>query len=102
MKIEQLSSGQIEKARSLATDEERLAYLKACGVELDDDMLSEVAGGKSTDRPIVRLEPACTKNPEGGKTHHWVKTGKTKKSKFFGLWDVAEFKCTYCKKTRWA
>ena len=45
MKIEELNQEQIEKARSLATDEERLAYLKECRVELDDDMLSEVSGG---------------------------------------------------------
>ena len=45
MKIEELTQEQIEKAKSLATDEELLAYLKECGVELDDDMLAEIAGG---------------------------------------------------------
>ena len=45
MKIEELTQEQIEKAKSLATDEELLAYLKECSVELDADMLAEIAGG---------------------------------------------------------
>ena len=62
MKIEELNQEQIEKAKSLATDEERLAYLKECRVELEDDMLSEVSGGKRS------IEFGCV--------HEWEKTGK--------------------------
>ena len=48
MKIEELNPEQIGKARALATNEERLDYLKECGVELDEDILANVAGGKDT------------------------------------------------------
>ena len=94
MRIEDLSSEQIEKVNALATDEERLAYLKECGVELDDDLLSEVAGGADQNGD------AC---PNGG-NHNWVKTGKRRKR---GGWALAiyqscEYKCTKCGKCKWA
>ena len=41
---------QIGKARALATNEERLDYLKECGVELDEDILANVAGGKEINK----------------------------------------------------
>ena len=94
MKIEALTQEQIEKARSLATNEERLAYLEACGVELDDDMLAEVAGGKKI---IGNSIESCKKGPNKNKPHKWVYTGRTIK-KFFGLFEVKEVKCIYCGK----
>ena len=36
------------EGRGLETNEERLDYLKECGVELDEDTLANVAGGKDT------------------------------------------------------
>ena len=87
MKIEELSQEQIEKAKSLATDEERLAYLKECGVELDADMLAEVAGG------IDDFEIKCV--------HAWKKTGKRRKGWFIGWIDDVEYKCTKCGKKSW-
>ena len=87
MKIEALSPEQIEKARSLATDEERLAYLKECGVELDDDMLAEVAGG------IDDFEKLCK--------HTWKKTGNRRKGWLMGWIDDVEYRCTKCGKKSW-
>ena len=50
IKIEELNPEQIGKARALATNEERLDYLKECGVELDEDILANVAGGKEINK----------------------------------------------------
>ena len=88
MKIEELNQEQIEKAKSLATDEERLAYLKECDVELDDDMLSEVSGGIETLR-------------RSGCTHIWKKTGNRRRGWFIGWIDDVEYKCERCGKKEW-
>ena len=74
MKIEELSREQIERAKALETNEERLDYLKECGVELDEDMLADVSGGRFTDTTSSGYCPAR----KGRKVHEWKKTGKTK------------------------
>ena len=94
MKIEELNQEQIEKARSLATNEERLDYLKACGVELDDDMLAEIDGGHL----FFHYVDTCQTGPNKGKQHKWKYANKTKK--LFGLWEFKEMECVYCGKTR--
>lgn len=88
MKIEELNQEQIEKAKSLATDEERLAYLKECRVELEDDMLSEISGGFDH----IHL-PDCS--------HEWKKTGKRRRGSFLGWVDDVEYKCEKCGKKEW-
>ena len=95
MKIEALTQEQIEKARSLATNEERLDYLEACGVELDEDMLAEVAGGG----PSSEGNETCKTGPNRRKPHKWVYTNRTIK-KFFGLFEYKEVRCIYCGITR--
>ena len=97
MKIEELTQEQIGKAKSLATDEERLDYLNECGVELNDDMLSEVAGGKGSLDEVLY----CQKGPNKNKRHQFEKTGKKRKGKLWGLIDDVEVKCVYCGKTTW-
>ena len=94
MKIEELTQEQIEKARSLATNEERLDYLEACGIELDDDMLAEVAGGKVY---ADNTTDYCKTGPNRRKPHKWVYTNRTIK-KFFGLLKYKEVRCIYCGK----
>ena len=98
MKIEALTQEQIEKARSLATNQERLAYLEACGVELDDDMLAEVAGGSTTNESGSYAE-FCHSGPNKFKPHKWVNTNRTIK-KLFGLFVFKEIRCIYCGKTK--
>ena len=97
MKIEALSPEQIEKARSLATNEERLDYLEACGIELDDDMLAEVAGGTVSHDSDIYAE-VCHSGPHKNKPHKWKYTNRTIK-KFFGLFVFKELRCIYCGKT---
>ena len=48
MKNEAHNPEQIRKARALETNEERLDNRKECCVELDEDMLANVAGGRRT------------------------------------------------------
>ena len=103
MKIEELTQEQIEKAKSLATDEERLAYLKECGVELDDDMLTEVAGGgPAKPRSHTKTEKAyCQSGPNFRKPHKWAYTGGSKKG-FLGFGELKEVKCIYCGFKKWS
>ena len=96
MKIEELTQEQIEKARSLATNEERLDYLKACSVELDDDVLAAVSGGATPGGTSDK----CTKNPKNW-LHKWEKSGRRRKGRWIGLVDDVEYECVYCHKTYW-
>ena len=95
MKIEALTQEQIEKARSLATNEERLDYLEACGIELDDDMLAEVAGGKDERGSRKSPNQVCQSGPNKYKPHKWKYTNR-KFKKFFGLFEFKEVQCIYC------
>ena len=97
MKIEELTQEQIEKAKSMATNEERLSYLKECGVELDNDMLTEVAGGNVRDCETYY----CQKGPNRRNPHNFEKTGKRRKGKLMGIIDDIEVKCIYCGRTTW-
>ena len=71
MKIEELNPKQIRKARALETNEERLDYLKECGVEVDEDTLAIVAGGKDTKTSKGK---ECEKSPyDKQKWVRWVR-----------------------------
>ena len=93
MKIEALSPEQIEHAKALETNEERLAYLKECGVELDEEVLSHVAGGINGGE----INCKAPNNPFG--RHRWAATGKRKKG--WLIFDSKEYVCRYCKATCW-
>ena len=45
MKIEDLTPEQKERAKGLKTPEEILEFVKAEGLELDDEQLEDIAGG---------------------------------------------------------
>ena len=101
MKIEELNPEQIGKVKALATNEERLDYLKECGVELDEDMLANVAGGvvKKTSGGKKKNECPLSKK-ENGK-HNWEKTGHRRSGSILGIVDDVEYWCTYCGKVEW-
>ena len=80
MKIEALTQEQIGKAKALATDAERLAYLNECGVELDDDRMAEVCGGEKIPLADESGFPCCQKGPNKGHPHKYRKTGNRKKA----------------------
>ena len=92
MKIEELNPEQVGKARALATNEERLDYLKECGVELDEDILANVAGGKE-------ISKKCQYSPMG--KHVWVKSGNRREGRWLGIVDDVEYRCKNCGKTQW-
>ena len=99
MKIEELNPEQIGKARALETNEERLDYLKECGVELDEDMLANVAGGGRKSSWKETKECPLSKK-ENGK-HNWEKTGHRRSGSILGIVDDVEYWCTYCGKVEW-
>ncbi len=96
MKIEELTPELMEKANRCETREERMAFIEENGIELSDEQLEGIAGGKSSlDRPDV-----CEENPFGG--HNWELTGRTAPGEWFGdLWPDKEKRCTYCGKRKW-
>jgi hypothetical protein len=98
MKIEELNPEQIGKARALETNEERLDYLKECGVELDEDMLANVAGGMVKTGP-KKKKKECSESPDGA--HEWEKTGNRKKGRWIGIVDDVEYRCKHCGKVEW-
>ena len=99
MKIEELNPEQIGKARALETNEERLDYLKECGVELDEDMLANVAGGKVKSTGAKRKKKECSVSPDGA--HEWEKTGNRKEGRWIGIVDDVEYRCKHCGKVEW-
>ena len=98
MKIEELNPEQIGKARALETNEERLDYLKECGVELDEDKLANVTGGMVKTRP-KKKKKECSESPDGD--HEWEKTGNRKKGRWIGIVDDVEYRCKHCGKVEW-
>ena len=88
MRIEEMNSEQIGKVNAPAADEERPAYLN----ELDDDLLSRVAGGADQN----------SENCPNGGIHNWLTTRN--KKKLGGLLVsifVYEYKCSKCGKVKW-
>ncbi len=97
MKFEDLTNEQIEKAKACITREERMAFIKENNIELDDDMLDDVSGGRTIKNEIA--DPG--KCPQGGK-HRWDKTGIQRPGKYFGsVWKDDEERCTKCGAIMW-
>ena len=97
MKNEAHNPEQIGKARALATNEGRLDYLKECCVELDEDMLANVAGGRRTGGKRKKKE--CSESSDGA--HEWEKTGNRKEGRWIGIVDDVEYRCKHCGKVEW-
>ena len=100
MRIEDLTNEQIERAKACTTREERLAFLKENSIEIPDDLLDEVAGGAAF---TFESDNDDCPNAKGlGNLHDWVRTGKTKPSKYFGtLWPDYEEECCNCGAKQW-
>ena len=95
MKIEELNPEQIGKARALATNEERLEYMKTCGVKLDEDVMANVTGGASSHHNSRE----CPKSEDG--QHDWFDNGNRRPGKVLGIFDDHEYTCRHCGKTVW-
>jgi hypothetical protein len=97
MKFEQLTSEQAERAKGCKTDEERRAFLEDIGIELTDEQIEGIAGGRKKN-----LSPSskCPANDDKG--HKYVYTGRTRPGSIFGdWWPDKEKRCEYCGDTYW-
>lgn len=95
IKFEDMTAEQIEHAKKCETLEERKAFIEAESIELTDQQLEGIAGGKRT--------PHDTDNCPKGGNHYWVETGNTRPGKVFGnVWPDKEKRCTRCGETIWA
>ncbi len=94
MKFEDLTNEQIEEAKACTNLDEKLAFLQKYSIEVPDDMLDDVSGGKIG---------GGSRNdcPKGGK-HRWVATGKQRPGAFWGdAWKDDEKRCEKCGALDW-
>ncbi|MBR3225923.1 MAG: hypothetical protein IKF78_11445 [Atopobiaceae bacterium] len=97
MRFEEMNPEQVEKAKSCETTEERMAFVKENGIELTDERLEGIAGGRLREFP---KKDACPENKDG--IHEWENTGRTRPGEYFGnLWPDKEQRCKHCGKIRW-
>jgi hypothetical protein len=88
MKIEELTPELVEKAKKCETREERLAFIRENGIELNDEQLEAVSGG-GDEEPKVH-------------THIWAPTGRTRPGAIWGdIWPDEEVRCDVCGITDW-
>ncbi len=104
MRLEDLTDEQLEIAKACNTREERQAFIKDYSIELDDDMLDDVAGGdnppwKKTPNPYSQGKDCPKRNPR--KPHVYEKTGNKRSGKIFWFWNEYEYRCRFCGKTKW-
>ena len=59
MRIEDMTSEQIEKAKECETTEQRLAFIKEIGLELSDEQLDTIAGGAAWSEDYEGGCPSC-------------------------------------------
>ena len=86
-----------KKAEKCETDEERLALLAENGIELTEEQLEGIAGGRGPKK--VKRE-TC---PATGKYHKWVKTGNKRPGERLGpFWPDYEYRCVNCNRRGWA
>ena len=101
MKFEDLTNEQIEKAKACTTEEERIAFLKEYSIEIPDDMLDEISGGKKYRNPSMSTECPNANGMNSG-CHRWAKTGRQRPGNWFGnVWKDDEYRCEYCGALKW-
>ena len=100
MRIEDMTPEMIEQAKKCDTAEERLAFIRDNGIELDDEQLLGISGGVGGD-PYAYTGDICPENKDRG-GHKWKSTGRTRPGSILGdLWPDYEMKCQYCGKLDW-
>lgn len=102
MRFEDLSPKQVERAKGCETAEERMAFVAENGIELTDEQLEGIAGGRHT--PPWKVKTVCPKSPafDGDGPHKYVPTGRTRPGRIFGdLWPDKEERCKYCGDVKW-
>ncbi len=94
MRLEDLSPEQIEQAKRCETPEERMAFITGNDIDLTDEQMDAIAGGKRSDTRGCRESPTFQ--------HNFKPTGKTRPGSVLrNLWPDKEERCTYCGKVKW-
>lgn len=94
MRFDEMSPELVEKAKKCETREERMAFIAENGLELTDEQLESIAGGR--DRLMAKLKKSTCPNSEDG-SHDWELTGRTRPSENFGnSWPDQEKRCKRC------
>ena len=95
MRFEDMTPEMIEKIRGCETDEERRAVLEENGIELDDEQLDGIAGGRVVPynyEPPVR----CKHSRRDDGKHFWGFTGIVSNG------GMRLFACVWCGETAWS
>lgn len=102
MKFEDLTNEQIEKAKACTTEEARIAFLKEYSIEIPDDMLDEISGGKKYGKNRGTMTECPAGGYKGNGQHRWRKTGQQRPGNYFGnVWKDDEYRCDYCGALKW-
>ena len=97
MRFEDMTPEMVEEAKKRETPEERLAFIQDNGIELTDEQLGGVTGGKHFGSSSSSSQ--CPNNEDG---HSWVATGRTRPGKIWGdIWPDYEKRCKYCGAVDW-
>ena len=103
MRFEDLTNEQIEKAKACTTKEEKIAFLEEYNIEIPDDMLDEISGGKKRRKTGGSDSNDCPyANGMNNGHHRWSKTGRQRPGSCLGsIWKDDELRCEYCGELRW-
>ncbi len=104
MRIEDLTDEQLEQSKLCKTHEEREAFIQKYALELDDDMLDDVSGGKPVWKKVGpdsnKKSKKCPKRGPG-LGHEMKKTSQRRPGKWFPWWEDVLYQCEYCGETEW-
>ena len=96
MRFEDMTPEMVERAKGCETAEERTAFIRENGIELTDEQLEGIAGGKKFGESS---SSQCPNNKDG---HSWVPTGRTRPGKIWGdIWPDYEKRCRHCGEVDW-
>ena len=75
--------------------EDRKAFIQENGIELTDEQLEDISGGK-------RVAGAPKRYPKSKKGYKWVSTGRTRPATIWrNIWPDYECRCTHCGALDW-
>lgn len=101
MRPEELMPELLKQAQKCETDEERMEFIKDNNIELSEEELDMVTGGKGIfgrRSQLIDIPPAyCKASPD--KKHKYVLTGATRDGL---IWTVRHRRCEYCGVEYWA
>ena len=96
MRFEDMTPEMVERAKGCETAEERTAFIRENGIELTDEQLEGISGGKKFGET---QRDQCPNNKDG---HSWVPTGRKRPGKIWGdIWPDYEKRCKHCGEVDW-